>query len=104
MLLLTGKSQTQMILYSLKDFRKIKVINAFAENKFQIRATFCGPSHLFLCVGSDDGRLLICNKNNENHKKVIPMHASCINYLDYDSHRQYLLTASDDKTVKIWCQ
>ncbi|CAD8163225.1 unnamed protein product [Paramecium octaurelia] len=99
-----SKEKPKLHLWSLKTFQKLHVFFGFQVKGIEMKCCFGSKKDNYVCVGSQDGKVYFFNKNNQLQQNVIDGHNQPINFVDWHSQTAQLLTASDDKTVKIWIQ
>ncbi|CAD8065779.1 unnamed protein product [Paramecium primaurelia] len=99
-----SKEKPKLHLWSLKTFQKLHVFFGFQVKGIEMKCCFGSKNDNYVCVGSQDGKVHFFNKNNQLQQNIIDGHDQTINYVDWHSQTAQLLTASDDKSVKIWIQ
>ena len=69
------------------------IIIAGTENKYS----------LFLLLGeAPTAKILLCNLNNPKSIDTLTYHKSRIKHIDFSPNEKYFVTASDDKSIRIW--
>lgn len=91
-----------MNLWNLKNFHKIRIFSGFQIGGLEIKCCFGGKQDNYVCIGSSEGKIYCFNKNNQLQAQVIEGHKSAIGFVDWNNTENSLLTASDDRTVKLW--
>ncbi|CAD8078056.1 unnamed protein product [Paramecium sonneborni] len=99
-----SREKPKLNLWSLKTFQKLHVFYGFQVKGIEMKCCFGSQKDNYVCVGSQDGKVHFFNKNNQLQQNVIDGHNQAINFVDWNSLTGQLLTASDDKTIKIWVQ
>ena len=77
------------------------------QGRFVVRACFAGPQEQFVASGSEDSQVYIWHRHLGTLVQVLAGHSSTVNAVMYLSGAfgdaaSYLLSASDDHTIRVW--
>jgi WD40 repeat protein len=78
------------------------------QGRFVVRSAFGGPREQFVISGSEDTQVYVWHRYFGSLLEVISGHGSTVNCVCWPfvpsgkSHRVYLISASDDHTLRVW--
>ncbi|KAJ2659676.1 hypothetical protein IWW48_003402 [Coemansia sp. RSA 1200] len=89
-------------MWDLEARTRIREFAGHVQGKYVIRCAFAGLDGLFVVEGSEDGQLLVWNRNTGRLLTRLKGHTKTINGCSWSDKLAALATASDDKTISIW--
>jgi len=90
-------------LWDIKDRCLVHRYQGTVQAQFVSHATFGGVDENFIAGGSEDSRVYIWNKRNENAICILEGHTRPVTCVAWNPvHLGMLASASDDGTVRIW--
>ncbi|KAM0949392.1 putative transcription factor WD40-like family [Dioscorea sansibarensis] len=73
------------------------------QGKYVIRSCFGGSDCLFLASGSEDSKIYVWQRHNEEPIQVLSGHLMTVNCVSWNPSKPHMLaSASDDCTIRIW--
>uniref|UniRef100_UPI004048D77B WD40 repeat domain-containing protein n=1 Tax=Roseivirga sp. TaxID=1964215 RepID=UPI004048D77B len=98
--LAVGYSDNKIRIYSLKDWRLVKEIDAHKISVFTVRYS---PDERFLLSGSRDAHIKVWDViDGYTLKESIVAHMYAINHLEFSPDNKHFVTCSMDKSIKVW--
>lgn len=74
----------------------------FIPELFAINALAISPDKKLLAIGREKGDAILYDLENKKIKRIISGHQSAVTDVDFSSDMKHLLTASRDRTTRIW--
>ena len=96
-------SAPHLNLWNLDTHTITKTFRGYKQERFILKPAFIGVNDDMLACGSEDGCIYIWNKLHGTTLAVLHGHQSAVNSIAYSGCKsQCLISASDDKTVRVW--
>ncbi len=81
----------------------IQTFSGFRQTRMILKPTFAGESNSYVCSGSEDSDIYVWETETGEVKQILKGHTGSVNSVTWtDCNGGMLLSASDDKKLKIW--
>jgi WD40 repeat protein len=98
---LVNLSSQEIHLWNLHEKRLVRKYMGQKQGRFVIRSSFGGLTETFVVSGSEDSKIYVWNREHALLLDVLTGHSATVNSVA--AHGLYLASASDDKSIRIWC-
>mmetsp|Transcript_35390 Transcript_35390/g.87958 ORF Transcript_35390/g.87958 Transcript_35390/m.87958 type:complete len:620 (-) Transcript_35390:32-1891(-) len=95
--------QTPVIrLWDLTERRIVQRYRGHYQGRFVVRSCFGGPQETYVISGSEDTQVYIWHRHFGSLLEVLQGHAATVNCIAWPPNSPWMLTASDDQTLRVW--
>ena len=98
----TARNPPTLHLWDLTGRRILQTYRGHSQGKFVLRPAFVGNEEQLVACGSEDGKTFLWNRIYGCVVSSFDAHAGPVNSVVWSLSTDSLITASDDRTLKVW--